>query len=568
MSKLLLNIVMLFSGFWSALGADVNQMRIILQAKLTVDNRKPVSFGNNKGMQRKKKKDLKNSTLITMLLSFFMGLIYVVPILLTEQDMIIGLTLFYTIFIFFLTFTLITDFSNIIVDTKDKYILFPRPISDKTIMLTRIAYIGVYLLRLVIPMSLASWVAFGLLHGWLAAIWFPLPLLLCVFIVLFLVCGLYILMIRLAGAKRFQDVLNYFQIGFSVVFFAVWMLSSRMIDMEKIETLTIGMFDWVKYLPSYWLAASYSWIDSSVSLVAGTKWLSLLAIIFPAFSLWATVKWLAPHFAQSLLSGDEQHTTFERKKANSKKSKSKKRYLKIADAVSKDDTTKAGFIITWLQTARNRNFRMRVYPAIAYIPVYFVYILLSSNESLSDVWAALPEQKTYLILLYFTTFPIMQSLNYVTMSDQYKAAWVYYSTPVGSPGKLIAGAAKALWVKFFMPFMVLISIFVVYVWGAKAIIDVVLATINISLFIVLMMRFNYRLLPFSVKEQIKDSGVKTMLRVIIVMAVIGLLATGHYLASLMWWLKIIFIVLASILLWLLYDSLVNLPWSKIKTAED
>lgn len=570
MSKLLLKLVMLFSGVWKSLGADVDQLHSILQTKLLVDNRKPVSFGANKGPQRKKKKERKNTIFLTMLLSMFMGIIYVFPIVVTEFDMAFGLFIFYTLFMFFFTFTILSDFSNILIDTKDKYILFPRPVNDKTITLSRLIYIGIYLFRLVIPMSIPAWAMFGFLHGWVAAIWFPFTVILCVCIVLFLICAFYITLVRIAGAGKFNDVLNYFQIAFSIVFFAVWMFSSRMINTEEIQQISIIDYPWVKFMPSYWIGVSYSWLDPSVLILPGTKWLSILAIVFPIFSLWATVKWLAPHFSKSLVSGENRVDTPARKVKTSSADipGKRKRYLRLADMFNRSDAAKAGFIITWLQTGRNRAFQMRVYPSMAYVPVYFFYLLLGTDKSFAEVWEQLPEKKVYVILLYLTTFAVMQSLTYMTMSDQYKAAWVYYSTPLAKPGEVIAGAAKAMLVKFFLPFMVGIGAFVVYVWGLPAILDVILATINITLFVFLMVRFNYRVLPFSIKEQIKDSGIKTTLRVIIVMSIIGILGTGHYFASLFWWLKVIFAALSAILLWLLYDSLKNLPWSRVKSTED
>ncbi|MBZ0098498.1 MAG: hypothetical protein K8F30_05410, partial [Taibaiella sp.] len=219
MNRFLLFLLMIPSALWKRLGADVEQLRAILHVKLMMDNRKPLSFGNNRGVEHKKKKDRKYTTWLTMLFSFFMGFVYVFPVIITEFDPVIGLAFFYTMFIFIFTFTLITDFANVLIDTKDKFVLFSRPVSDRTIMLSRLLYIMIYLLRLVIPMSLPAWIVFGIIKGWKGALFFPFPLVLLVFVVLFLVSALYLLMLRLASPGRFKDVLNYFQIGFSIVFF-------------------------------------------------------------------------------------------------------------------------------------------------------------------------------------------------------------------------------------------------------------------------------------------------------------------------------------------------------------
>lgn len=570
MNKLLLKLVMLPSGLWQRMGADKDQLRAILHAKLLMDDRKPLSFGANKGMERKrkKKKDRKNTSLLTMLLSFFMGMIYVFPILMCLSNTVIGLAFFYTMFIFFFTFTLITDFANVLVDTKDKLILFPRPINDRTIMMSRLLYIAIYLFRLAIPMSIPAWIVFGIIKGWIGALFFPFPVLLLVFIVLFVVCGLYILMLRVSKPGKFKEVLNYFQIGFSVVFFATYMLSSRMIDPKAIENVNIEAFDVFKYIPTYWIATSWSWIDSTATILPGTKWLSIFAILFPIVSLWLTVKYLAPQFIKSLVSSENTEVVVEAPKRRVKEQKNEQQFYKLANLLNKSDIGKAGFIMTWLQTNRSRTFKMRVLPTFAYVPVYFFYILLNNNKPFAEVWSGLPDSKSYIALLYMTTFVIMQGLAYITMSDQYKAAWVYYSAPIEKPGEVILGAFKAMWVKYFLPFMLVIGAFTIYVWGAEKLLDIVLATVNITFFTVAQMYFSYRILPFSMKEQVKDNGVKTIIRVLLTFLLIGVLGAAHYLADVLWWLKLIFLVLTAILLWMFYDSLRNTPWNKLKTVED
>lgn len=570
MNRLLLAMVMLPGGLWKRLGADVTQLRAILKAKLIADDRKPLSFGANKGIERKskKKKKTKHTGTMTVLLSLVMGMVYVFPILLVEKNPVIGLAMFYSMFIFFFTFTLITDFVNVLVDTKDKLILFPRPINDRTIMLSRLLYITIYLFRLAIPMSIPAWIIFGIIKGWAGALWFPIPIVFLMFITLFLVCGFYILVLRLSRPGKFQDVMNYVQIVFSIIFFAVYMLSSRMLNIEALEQINFEVYTWAKYIPTYWMAAAWTWIEPGAQVFEGTKWLSLLAIIFPIVSLWLTVKYLAPQFVKSLVASDNINVEKAKPKKQPKRIEKQDKLYTWAEKLNKTDIAKAGFIMTWLQTNRSRTFKMRVLPTFAYVPVYFFYIMFSRNKPLTEVWSELPDSNSYIVLLYMTTFVVMQGVSYITMSENYKAAWVYYAAPIQKPGEVILGAFKAMWVKYFLPFMIAIGAFTVYIWGPSTILDVVLATTNITLFIIAQIYFSHRVLPFSIKEQIKDKAGKTVIRVLLVMLLIGGLGVAHYFSTLLWWLKIIFLVLSSILLWMFYDSLKNTPWDKLKKTED
>lgn len=594
MSRFLLFLIMLPSGLWRSLGADTVQLRAILHTKLLVDNRKPLSFGANKGIESKNKKDRKYTSLLTMLLSFFMGLIYLLPIMITYVQPVLGLTMFYIMFVFLLTFTLVTDFANILVDTRDKFILFSRPVSDGTIMLSRLLYIFIYLMRVVIPMTLPAWIGFSIIMGWKGILFFPFSVLLMVFVVLFLVCGLYILMLQLAGTGKFKDVLNYFQIAFSILFFGVWMLSSRNINSTLMEGLNIIDYPWLQYLPPYWMAVCWSWIATKAAIVPGTMWMGALAIVLPITSLWLTVKLLAPQFIKKLVASDNNNevATAPPTPAKTGKVKSGSNLSKRAAFFNKSNEGKAGFIITWIQTGRSRNFKMKVLPALAYVPVYFFYMLQMGNDSLSTVWGNLAKGHSYVMLLYLTTFVIMQAINYITMTEQYKAAWVYYAAPVDKPGEVIVGAYKAMWVKYYLPFMLIIGAFCLVIWGPAVIPDILLATVNTTLFTVAIMRISYRHLPFSKKEQMKDSGFKSIGRVLGTFLFMGMLGFAHYalaamstpgnklsdnasaffnsewLSILSFSLKLVFLILSSIFLWLVLDSLKSTTWSGLHKSEE
>src|SRR5947209_4725985 len=117
MNKLLLRLALLPSGLWRAADADVGQLRAILEVKLKMDDRKPLNFGR----QKQQKKDRKFTSILGMFVSFVTGIMYIFPLIFIN-DLILSFTTFFSLFLFLLTFTLITDFSNVLIDTRDKYI--------------------------------------------------------------------------------------------------------------------------------------------------------------------------------------------------------------------------------------------------------------------------------------------------------------------------------------------------------------------------------------------------------------------------------------------------------------
>ena len=543
------------------MGADTLQLEAILTTKLKIDDRKPLSFG-----RRQQKKQSKFNSALAMLFSFFIGIVYIFP-LFAFKDPIIALWAYFTTFLFLLTFSLITDFSSVITDTTDKLILLSRPINDRTVFLARMLHIFIYLIRVVLPMSLPGWILLGLVRGWKAAIVFPLPLLLMVFLALFLVNAFYLAILRLAKPGRFKDIMGSIQVAFSVIVFMSFYLMQGLTK-SAVANIDMSQYPWIQFTPPYWLAACWSWVGYST--VFPHLWaFSILAIVFPLFAIWATVKWLAPQFSLRLAAIDGIDVTELKPGTNVRKAPSKL-YSRLANTFNRSQAAKAGFMITWLQTSRSRTFKMRVYPMLAYAPVYFFYMLVSRDEPLSDVWQRLPESNMHLVLLYMCSLSMMQALNYVSMSDQYKAAWIYYSAPIDTPGSILAGAFKALWIKYFLPFMIAIGAFVIFVWGPRAILDMLLATANISVFAICVMRASHRIFPFSMMEQMKEKGGKGVVRVLFTFLLMGMLGLGHYLilqsisSELM---MVLAILLASAFFWMVWESCRETDWKSIRTAE-
>jgi hypothetical protein len=562
MNKLFLFLLMLPKGLWRSLGADVDQLKAILKVRLMMDDRRPITLGK----QQSQKKPRNYMTVLSMIMSAAIGFFYSMSLML--HDTFMGLWLYFSMFVFMLSFLLITDFSNVLFDTRDKFILLPRPVNERTLLLSRLLHILIYMFRNVLPMSLAGWIIIGIDQGWLAALWFPIPVLLLTLIALFLVNGCYLLVLKFSKPGKFQDVINYFQIAFSIMFFACVYLLPKAFQSNGVIQMKHQDFAWAKFVPSYWLAATFSWIHADTAL-ASTKWLSILAVVFPLLLIWITLKWLAPSFSRRIAGIDAVESVSHAKSSTPKKQASGKLYLRLATLLNKNTASRAGFSIVWLQTSRSRSFKMRVLPSFAYVPFYFFYLLTQNRRSLSEVWAGLQNSSKHLVLLYLCSFIVIQLLTMLVYSEQYKASWIYYSSPVQKPGDVMAGALKAVWAKYFFPMYFIVSCFVLSVWGPGAILDIILAFINISLFATCIMRISFRRLPFSAMEQMKEKGSR-FFKSLFIMLLPACLGFGHYLTAvslLLWWLKIIFIILSAILLWLVWDSYKNTSWLELKKTD-
>lgn len=559
MNKLLLNLVMLPSALWKSMGADNVQLRAILNTRLLLDDRSPMSMGR----MNKPKTETKYTTLRNIIASLVLGFVYMFPVIVVP-DRIFSLAIFFSFMLMVMTLMLITDFSNVFFDSRDKYVLFPRPVNDRTIVLARLLHVFIYLFRIVLPMSLPAWIMLGYMDGWKSALLFPLPLVMMVFMALFIVNSVYLAVLKLAPPEKFKDIMNYFQVVTSVIFFASVYLMPRFFDPERGYVSVINDYAWLRFLPSYWLAACWSWLGYMVTL-PGTSFLSLLAIVFPLLCMYILVRKLAPEFSRRISGIDAADTGGFTKTGNIRRS-SGIFYKKLAYLFNRSDEARAGFMIAWLQTSRSRSFRMRVYPTFAYIPVYFFYLLTSQKKTAGTLFERLANGHLNLLLLYMSAFVLISAITYLISSDQYKAAWIYYAAPVQKPGNIMTGAFKALWVKYFLPFFISLSVFVVYVWGIAAVGDIALALVNVTLFVACIARISYRQLPFSTMEKTKQRGSRVV-KSFIAMIVPATLGAAHYFSLPVWWLKLTFFILSSMLLWLVLDSYANTTWDNMHKAD-
>lgn len=563
MNRFLLYLIMLPGRLWERLGADTEQLRALLDVKLKLDDRRPAGFGRQRNTKNAKHRF---AIFFGMLVSFATGVIYIFPLIIIE-DPLSGLWLFYTMFLFLLSLTLISDFSTILIDTRDKYIVLPQPVSDRTFLLSRILHIFIYLFRMVLPMSLPGWVTISALYDWKAALLFPIPLLLLVFTALFVVMGVYLLLLRLSSPGKFKEWLSYFQIGFSIIVFGAYYLVPRAMDVSALKYYDVSVHTWILFTPSFWLAAIYSWIIPFKTAIL-LPMFAVPAICLPLVLIWLTVRYLAPQFGSRIVHLDAVEA--EAGSLGRKRSKGKTSTVRIAESLAtwlnRRPEAQAGFLMAWIQTGRSRSFKMKVYPMFAYVPIYFVYLMMQSRRPLHEVWEQLPHTGKHIILLYMSCIVMLQALAHVTISDQYKASWIYWASPIHSPGAIMAGSFKVIWIKFFFPFFTLISMFILALWGLAAGADLLLALVNVTLFAVFIARFIYRRFPFSQLEQTTKNGSK-FLKSMLGMLIPSTLGIAHYLASDMLWLKLIFLALSSILLWLVWDSYANTNWESISPSE-
>jgi ABC-2 type transport system permease protein len=150
MNKIFLWFVSSLSPVLEKTGVDTYQLYEIVKLKLMMDDRRPRAvFAARRNSQNSGK--VQNPwaiSLFTVLLGVFLGCI-----LFLSSAPYIAQTLYFTMFMVLMGLTLISDFTTVLIDPRDQFILLPRPVNDRTIVVSRILHIGIYVLRLALLQS-------------------------------------------------------------------------------------------------------------------------------------------------------------------------------------------------------------------------------------------------------------------------------------------------------------------------------------------------------------------------------------------------------------------------------
>ena len=563
-NNFLLRLAMLPKFLYRKMDVNISQLYAILNTKLLIDNRRPFSF---KSMGRQQQKETNNSSVTTTLFSLFMGLFFCT--IFSKEGLELQMTLYFLMMICMLSALLITDFTSVLIDVRDNYIILPKPVNDQTVVLARVLHIMLHVLKIVIPMALPGIVTVAVIYGIGTMLVFTVMVLFCTFFSLFLINLIYILILKIVPAERFKTVISFIQIILAIVVYGGFQIVPRFLAKANFDLASLKYIDLV---PPYWFAAAIKTITTfsatHIELIA-----TFLAFIFPLVALYVMIKFLAPAFNRkiSLINTVADSAPQVAKTANLQMQIKKSYSEKMADLIVKDKTEKAGFLFSWKVGSRSRDFYMKVYPSFGYVIVMF-FILIFTNKKIDMsgfsrlTYTDAAVKYGTLALIYFMGYILFAVISQIAFSDKYKAAWLFYTTPVQSPGKILSGMIKSVVMKFYFPIILILMIIAIGLFGWRLLPNMFLGFSNVVLIISIMFYSGSCDFPFSLSQNMNtNSGnfIKNLFR----MLLMGIAGVVHYFIFSFPVVVIICMLLSFAANWLLMDSIKKLSWEKIRMSE-
>jgi hypothetical protein len=516
-NKALYNLVLSPKALYNKLGIQTDKLALILQVKLIMDDRRPNTF-NQQQKRNKPQKELTKATIWGVLVSAFMGLIFAYAFVLSEERLL-QLTVYFSMYIVLLAMVLITEVSNLLLDSKDNTIILPAPVNPRTLLLGRLLHIIVIIMRSGLPMMLAGWVITSILDGWKATLLFPWICILAILFTVFLVNSFYLIILRLVSVQRFKNIVASMQIVLSIILFASYQLLPRLLGNGALDNLQFQNVSWSIYFPTQWFASLYEIIVHGVSarlVLIGAA----ASVLVPIVAFFVLIKYLAPAFNKkigALAGGESEKPLTVKQKAQRKKGRSLANVL--SEKLTGNYTEQAAFRLAWNISSRSRDFKMKVYPSIGYQVVYLaIFFVGSGRQKLSlQGFRDMEGQAFFLMmsLIYLSSFSINTIITQMQMSEKPKAAWVFFTAPLTEPGQIISGAFKAMLTKFLLPIFIIVSIVTLTLSEGKIAIHLLVGFANVLMSCSLFGYFFLRKFPFSTPMQANGRAGNILLGIIV-----------------------------------------------------
>ena len=311
---------------------------------------------------------------------------------------------------------------------------------------------------------------------------------------------------------------------------------------------------WHYAVPPMWMAGAVEVIIRPVLDQTHLIFLSL-ALLMPFAGLWFMNRFLTVDFTQKLSSIDQESGSVSSPSKQSGRQTESGWVERLSDWITTTPLERAAFAFTWRVTGRDRKFKLKTYPQLGFGLAYVVAMSVQGQSFGRSGFF-------YLFALYFAGLYVMVAQYQLSVSDNYKASWVYGSAPIRQPGDLLSGSLKALIIKLLMPFYVLLAGYILFRYGTDKTPDVVLAFFNSLIMLISAALLTTRRLPFSVApDALKQNNTA---RGLLVSLVLGIVGFSHYGLTLVPYGVLWAIPVSAIVFWFLLRQYRQTGWGQIE----
>ncbi|MFY3792280.1 hypothetical protein ACOQFO_11460 [Ureibacillus sp. MALMAid1270] len=532
-----------FERIFTRFGVDYKIMRKILQVKFTMDGRRvPTIFSQNSNQKEKSNQYVK-SLWIYVLFGLFM-----IPFILMGENYLFQMSLFYGIFTFFVMTSMISDFSSVLLDVRDRNILFTKPVNNKTINTAKFMHIIIYISFLTIALVGIPLIVALINKGIGFFIITLINIILLDFFIVALTALIYLFILRFFDGEKLKDIINYVQIGLSLAILVGYQLLVRSFQFIG-QSISIDPDWWQLFIFPIWFAANTEMLLKQNFEMIYTIF-TILSIIVPIIVIRLYMKF-NPAFEHYL-----QKLSFHGKAKEKKQNKIGEGLLKI---ICPSQQERSFFRFASRMMKNEREFKLKVYPSLGFsIVIPFIFIL---NELQFSSVEGLTTSNSY-FSIYFCLIIIPSILVLLKYSGKYKGAWVYSVAPLKQLKPMYSGTIKAFILKLFLPVYVILSIAFIVLFGVRIVPDLIIVFLSACIFAIICFMILKKFIPFA--ESFDDYNQNSTGMVALGLSLIIIVFAGlHYFSTFYNFGIYIYLAALIIALIILFKTAFNINWDKI-----
>jgi hypothetical protein len=477
MEFLSLKILDKFQRLFEKFGIDYEIMKTILKTKLILDTRRaPIIAEQNKKKSSESSSMLKGYLFHLIFGAFLAFFIYFI------KDEMIRMIYFAGAFFFMTTLYLISDFSFVLLDTKDKNILLTKPLDSKVVSLAKVLHILIYMFRLNAFIAGPSLVAIVMLNGVGSIPILLLEIFLMDLLIFLVTAFIYLLILRFFDGELLRNIINFIQILLTILVTLGYQIAVRMIDFTDLQNIKYSFKFNNFFNPILWFGAPFEIIFNG-GREAYLFVFTVLMIVVPLICFVIYLK-LSKKMESLLLKLEGQGKERPAKHTIE---------LILGRLLSRNATVKESYHFANAMLRSDRSLKLKIYPALStgiLLPVLMIFNMGVRGHGFE------PSGFEYLYL-YFNLLIVPSVLELTMYSSAWKGSYVYASSGFSSLKELYKGILLAIVVKLFVPLLILNSVIYILLFKEKFIIDVVLLLLASLLVLPVLGRIYFTDLPFS-----------------------------------------------------------------------
>ena len=442
--------------------------------------------------------------------------------------------------------SMISDFSSVLLDIRDRNILFPKPVNRRTISTAKMVHVMIYLFFLTIAIVGIPLIVGLISNGLIFFLVSVINILLIDIFVVGLTALIYLSILLFFDGEKLKDIINYVQIFLSLAIMIGYQLLARSF---VIIDLTIS------FEPQWWQVFIFPmWYGAIMDMIMNGDFqpiylfFSALGVIFPLLSLWLYIKF-NPAFEQNL-----QKLTYQGKAKEIKRSKLGQLLLTLICRTHEERTffRFAGFMMK-----NERDFKLKVYPSLGFsVVIPFIFIMNDFNTDFDQISTS----NSYLSI-YFSLIIIPTTMMLLKFSGKYKGSWIYRVAPITQLRPMFSGTIKAFIFKLYLPVYLLLCVLFLALFGVKVLPDLIVVFINSCLYAVICFMILKKSLPFS--ESFEQVNQNNGALVFGLMLIAGLFAGLHFISTLFSYGIYLYLVISIVTLWLLWKKGFDITWEQV-----